>query len=165
MLSHFYITCTALHFTFFIFTFTLSHLVHVLLQTQTTPKIGRDIIPDILSLKTTRAFWRQNILRHFTRSALPLLYSWSDSPIRCSTPLYSRSGSLIGSAYYFLYISFCFRFNKSLMNLTSLRQHHLQYTWTRYATSWHINWHFPKATKLRISNLLLRSPALMVSGY
>ena len=33
---------------FHIFTFTLSLLVHVLLQTQTTPKIGRDIIPDIL---------------------------------------------------------------------------------------------------------------------
>ncbi len=76
----------------------------------------------------TSAFWHQNILRHFTWSAPPLLYSWSDSPIRCSAPLYSRSGSLIGSAYYFLYISFCFRFNKSLTNLTSLRQHHFQYT-------------------------------------
>ncbi len=75
----------------------------------------------------TSTFWRQNILRHFTPSALPLLYSWSDSPIRCSAPLYSRSGSLIRSAYYFLYISFCFRFNKSVTNLTSLRQHHLQY--------------------------------------
>ncbi len=73
----------------------------------------------------TSAFWSQNILRHFTRSAPPLLYSWSDSPIGCS--LYSRSGSLIRSAYYFLYISFCFRFNKSLTNLTSLHQHHLQY--------------------------------------
>ncbi len=75
----------------------------------------------------TSAFWCQNILRHFTWSALPLLYFWSDSPIGCSAPLYSRSGSLIGSAYYFLYISFCFRFNKSLTNLTLLRQHHLQY--------------------------------------
>jgi hypothetical protein len=53
-----------------------------------------------------------------------------DSPIGCSAPLYSRSGSLIRSTYYFLYISFCFRFNKSLTNLTSLRQHHLQYTFT-----------------------------------
>ncbi len=77
----------------------------------------------------TSAFWRQNILRHFTRSAPPLLYSWSNSPIGCSAPLYSRSSFLIGSAYYFLYISFCFRFNKSLTNLTSSRQHHLQYTW------------------------------------
>ena len=89
----------------------------------------------------TSAFWRQNILRHFTWSAPPLLYSWSDSPIGCSgplyswsnspigcsAPLYSRSGSLIWSAYYFLYVSFCFRFNKSLTNLTLLRQHHLQY--------------------------------------
>jgi hypothetical protein len=76
----------------------------------------------------TSAFWRQNILRHFAWSAPPLLYYWSHSPIGCSAPLYSRSGSLIRSAYYFLYISLCFRFNKSLMNLTSLRQHHLQYT-------------------------------------
>ncbi len=75
----------------------------------------------------TSAFWCQNILRHFTRSALPLSYSWSDSPIRCSTHLYSRSSSLIGSAYHFLYTCFCVTFNKSLTNLTSLRQHHLQY--------------------------------------
>ncbi len=75
----------------------------------------------------TSAFWCQNVLRHFTRSALPLLYSWSDSPIGRSAPLYYRSGSLIRSAYYFLYISFCFRFNKSVMNLTLLCQHHFQY--------------------------------------
>ncbi len=68
-------------------------------------------------------FWR-----HFTWSAPPLLYSWSHSPIGCSTPLYSWSSSLIWSAYYFLYISFCFTFNKSLTNLTLLRQHHLQYS-------------------------------------
>ncbi len=85
----------------------------------------------------TSAFWHQNILRHFTQSAPPLLYSWSDSPIRCSAPLYSRSGSLIRSAYYFLYISFCFRFNKSLTNLTSFCQHHLQYTWTTAHSSWY----------------------------
>jgi len=78
----------------------------------------------------TSAFWRQNILRHFTWSAPPLLYSWSHSPIGCSAPLYSRSSSLIWSAYYFLYISFSFRFNEALTNLTSLRQHHLQYTIT-----------------------------------
>jgi hypothetical protein len=65
---------------------------------------------------------------HFTGSAPPTLYSWSDSQIGCSAPLYSRSGSLIGSAYFSLYISFCFGFNKTLTNLTSLRQHHLQYT-------------------------------------
>ncbi len=64
---------------------------------------------------------------YFTWSTPPLLYSWSDSSIGCSAPLYSWSGSLIRSAYYFLYISFCFRLNKSLTNLTSLRQHHLQY--------------------------------------
>jgi len=65
---------------------------------------------------------------YFTGSAPPTLYSWSGSPIGCSAPLYSRSDSLIGSAYSFLYISFCFGFNKSLTNLTSLRHHHLQYT-------------------------------------
>ncbi len=63
---------------------------------------------------------------YFTGSAPPILCSWSYSQIGCSTPLYSRSVSLIGSAYLFLYISFCFWFNKLLTNLTSLRQH-LQY--------------------------------------
>ena len=38
--------------------------------------------------------WRQNTFR---------VFHW-----KCSTPLYSRSASLIGSAYLFLYISFCF---------------------------------------------------------
>ncbi len=65
---------------------------------------------------------------YFTGSALPLLYFLIWFSIGCSAPLYSRSGSLIGSAYLFLYISFCFWINKTLMNLTSLRQHHLQYT-------------------------------------
>ncbi len=51
---------------------------------------------------------------YFTGSAPPILYSWSYSPIRCSAPLYSRSSSLIGSAYHFLYISFCFGLKKHL---------------------------------------------------
>ncbi len=75
-------------------------------------------------------------------------YSWSGSPTgsdfnnphllapkysdplhsKCSAPLYSWSGSLTGSDYFSLYISLCFRLNKLLTNLTSLRQHHLQYT-------------------------------------
>ncbi len=75
----------------------------------------------------TSAFWRQNILENLHSKCSTPLHSWSDSPIGCSAPLYSRSGSLIGSAYSFLYINSCFRFNKSLTNLTSLRQHHLQY--------------------------------------
>jgi len=62
----------------------------------------------------TCAFWRQNIQEYFTGSAPPTLYSWS--------------ASLIGSAYLFLYINFCLIFNKTFKNLTSLRQHHLQYT-------------------------------------
>ena len=53
---------------------------------------------------------------YFTWSAPPTLNSWS--------------GSLIGSAYFSLYINFCFGFNKTLTNLTLLRQHHLQYTST-----------------------------------
>jgi len=62
-------------------------------QTQTTPKKGRDIIPDILSLKTTRAFWRQNTFT-FNKPA-PLgakilgAFHW-----KCSTPFYSWSASL-----------------------------------------------------------------------
>ncbi len=75
-------------------------------------------------------------------------YFWSGSPTRsdfneprllapkysdplhskCSAPLYSWSGSPTGSDYFSLYISSCFRLNKLLTNLTSLRQHHLQYT-------------------------------------
>ena len=75
----------------FVSDFTLSTLVHfyilhfyspvllLLLQTQTTPKKGRDIIPDILDpvpqpdpTLMNRAFWRQNTRIHFTRSAPPL---------------------------------------------------------------------------------------------
>ena len=58
---------------------------------------------------------------HFT------LYSWSYFSVGCSTLFYSWSTSLIGSAYLFLYINFCFRFNKTPKNLTSLHQHLLQY--------------------------------------
>jgi hypothetical protein len=57
-----------------------------------------------------------------------MLYFLIRFSIGFSAPLYSRSGSLIGSAYLFLYISFCFGINKTLTNLTLLRQHHLQYT-------------------------------------
>ncbi len=50
--------------------------------------------------------------------------------LKCSTPLYSWSGSITGSDYFSLYISLCFRLNKLLTNLTSSRQHHLQYKYT-----------------------------------
>ncbi len=106
------------------------------------------ITPDIFILKITRAFWHQNTFtlndscplaskysEYFTGSAPPTLYSWSYFTIGCSSPFYSWSASLIGSAYLFLYINFCFRFNKTLMNLTSLCQHHLQYTCTK-TISW-----------------------------
>ena len=85
VLFHFF-TCTFLHFTFF-----YSPVLPLLLQTQTTPKKGRDITADILDpvlqpdptlmnrtfwrQNTTlmnRAFWRQNTRIHFTRSAPPL---------------------------------------------------------------------------------------------
>ncbi len=72
---------------------------------------------------------------YFTGSAPPTLYSWSNSQIGCSAPLYSRSSSLIRSAYFSLYINFCFGFNKTLTNLTLLRQHHLQYTVNNKCTS------------------------------
>jgi hypothetical protein len=72
ILFHLYI----LHFTFF------SPILLLLSQTQTTPKKGRDIIPDILDpvlqpdpTLMNRALWRQNTRIHFTRSAPPLLYS------------------------------------------------------------------------------------------
>ncbi len=99
------------------------------------------ITPDIFILKMTRALWRQNTFtlndlrplapkysEYFTGSAPPTLYSWSYFTIGCSSSFYSRSASLIRSAYLFLYINFCFRFNKLLTNLTLLRQHHLQYS-------------------------------------
>jgi hypothetical protein len=103
-------------------------------------KAKRTITPDIFILKMTCALWRQNTFtlndsrplvpkysEFFTGSAPPTLYPWSYFTIGCSSPSYSRSASLIRSAYLFLYINFCFRFNKSLTNLTSLLQHHLQY--------------------------------------
>jgi len=79
----------------------------------------------------TRAFWCQNIQEYFTGSAPPTLYSWSYFTVGCSAPFYSWSASLIGSAYLFLYINFCLRFNKTLKNLTSLCQHHLQYRFVK----------------------------------
>ncbi len=116
----YFFTCTFYisHFTFF------SPVLLLLSQTQTTPKKGRDITADILDpvlqpdpALITRAFWRQNTLIHFIS--------------KCSAPLYSWSGSLTGSDYFSLYISLCFRLNKSLTNLTLLRQHHLQYRWNK----------------------------------
>jgi hypothetical protein len=89
----------------------------------------------------TRALWRQNTFTLNDSRLLAPKYSrvlhWKCSShfillillfSRMLRPFYSWSASLIGSAYLFLYISFCFRFNKTLKNLTSLRQHHLQYT-------------------------------------
>jgi hypothetical protein len=73
--------------------------------------------------------WCQNILEYFNGSAPPTLYSWSYFSVGCSAPFYSWSASLIGSAYLFLYINFCLRFNKTLKNLTSLRQHLLHYSY------------------------------------
>ncbi len=52
ILQHLYIF-TFLHFIISPCTFTIT-------KRKTTPKKGRNIIPDILSLKTTRAFWCQN---------------------------------------------------------------------------------------------------------
>jgi len=78
-------------YSFTFFTFTLSLLVHEHLQTQTTPKKGRDIISDILDpvlqpdpTLMNRAFWRQNIT--FNKPApfgakLSGAFHWN-----CSTP-------------------------------------------------------------------------------
>jgi hypothetical protein len=68
-----------------------------------------------ISLCYSAKSWRQNTFR---------VFHW-----KCSTPLYSWSASLIGSAYLFLYISFCFWFNKLLRNLTPLWQHLLLLYW------------------------------------
>jgi len=83
MLSHFTVLVQ-----FYIFTFHYLSMHIYYYQTQTTPKKGRDIIPDILSLKMTRAFWRQNAFT-FNKPA-PLgakilgAFHW-----KCSTPFYS----------------------------------------------------------------------------
>jgi hypothetical protein len=66
----------------------------------------------------TRTFWRQNI----QSTSLEVL-----RPFYFLDPILQSDGSLMGSAYYFLYISLCFGLNRALMNLTLLLQHHLQY--------------------------------------
>jgi hypothetical protein len=96
-------------------------------QKQTTPKKGRDIIPDILSLKTTRAFWRQNTL--ILISPRLLAPNYLEHFIGSAPPLFILDPLLwIGSAYSFVYLNSCLWLNKLLTNLTSSRQHHLQYT-------------------------------------
>jgi hypothetical protein len=108
-------TCTFL----FHFYFALFHFVHLYIFTfyistlpfysyfykrKTTPKKGRDIIPDIFDpihqpdpTLMNRAFWRQNTRIHFTfnkpapfGAKLSGAFHWN-----CSTPFYSRSVSLI----------------------------------------------------------------------
>ncbi len=94
---------------------------------------------------------------YFTGSAPPILCYWSYSQIGCSTPLYSQSVSLIGSAYLFLYISFCFWFNKLLTNLTLLRQH-LQYNFDpgKLVLYSECSAYITKQVALNKSSLLLR---------
>jgi len=83
MLSHFTVLVQ-----FYIFTFHYLSMHIYYYQMQTTPKKGRDIIPDILSLKTTRAFWRQNTFSFNIPAPfgakLPGAFHW-----KCSTPFYS----------------------------------------------------------------------------
>ena len=89
------------------------------------------IIPDILDPDPTlmnRAFWRQNTTlmnRAFWRQNTTLMNRafW-----RQNTRIHFTRSWRTGSDYFSLYISSCFRLNKLLTNLTSLRQHHLQYT-------------------------------------
>ncbi len=73
-----------------------------------------------------RAFWRQNTLTFNKPAPLGAKILWV-LHWKCSSPFYSWSAFWIGSAYLYLYISFHFRLNKPLTNLTSLHQHHLQY--------------------------------------
>ena len=73
---------------------------------QTPPKKGRDIIPDILSPKMTRAFWRQNNFN--INKPAPLgakllgAFHW-----KCSTPFILDPLLWIGSAYSFVYLNSC----------------------------------------------------------
>jgi hypothetical protein len=93
---------------------------------QTPPNKERDITPDILSLKTTRAFWRQNTFT-FNKPA-HLVPKYFEHFIGSAPPLSILDPLLwIGSAYVSLYKNSCFGLNKALTNLTLLRQHHLQY--------------------------------------
>jgi len=96
---HFKYTCTFLHFTFSTLPF-----YSYFYKRKTTPKKGRDIIPDIFDpihqpdpTLMNRAFWRQNTWIHFTfnkpapfGAKLSGAFHWN-----CSTPFYSRSVSLI----------------------------------------------------------------------
>jgi len=83
MLSHFTVLVQ-----FYIFTFHYLSMHIYYYQTQTTPKKGRDIIPDILSLKMTRAFSCQNTFSFNIPAPfgakLPGAFHW-----KCSTPFYS----------------------------------------------------------------------------
>ncbi len=122
LLVHFYISLN-----------THSPYLLLLLQKQTTRRKG-EISYLIFSFFNDKRLLAPKYSEYFTWSAPPLLYSWSNSLIGCSAPLYSWSGSLIGLPYYFLYISFCFRLNRSLTNLTLLHQHHFQYTLMKFGS-------------------------------
>jgi hypothetical protein len=92
VLSFTFVSAMLSHFTvlvqFYIFTSQYLSMHIYYYQEQTTPKKGRDIIPDILSLKTTHAFWRQNTfnLNKPAPFGAKLLgaFHW-----KCSTPFYS----------------------------------------------------------------------------
>ena len=91
--------------TLVLFTFSTLPFYSYFYKRKTTPKKGRDIIPDIFDpipqpdpTVMNRAFWRQNTRIHFTfnkpapfGAKLSGAFHWN-----CSTPfLYSRSASLI----------------------------------------------------------------------
>jgi hypothetical protein len=59
----------------------------------------------------------------------------------------------IGSAYYFVYINSCHWLNKLLTNLTSLRQHHLQYKLMKCQVDEMSSWWNVKLTKCQVDEM------------
>ncbi len=70
---------------------------------------------------------------------------WSEHFTRSAPPLFILDLLLwIGSAYYFLYINSCLMINKLLKNLTSLRQHLLQYRYRNNYKRKKVLWYRPQ---------------------
>ncbi len=86
-----------------------------------------DIIPDILIKFWLALFGAKTISLLIKPAPFGAKISWAFH-LKCSSPFYSWSASPDRTSLNFLFINSCFGFNKSLTNLTSLRQHHLQYT-------------------------------------
>ncbi len=88
------------------------------------------IIPDILIKFWLAPFGAKTISLLIKPAPFGAKISWAFH-LKCSSPFYSWSASLDRISLNFLYINSCFGFNKLLMNLTSLCQHHLQYNFIK----------------------------------